>query len=110
MATADANVAFKDIDAAILVGAMPRKEGMERKDLLKANARIFEAQGKALDQVAKKTVKVSRLLCCCRPIPSQSDTRLCKVLAGLMPSWNFILFHVGLGQSLSSYTRRYIRT
>ena len=38
---------------------MPRKEGMERKDLLKANARIFETQGKALDENAKKTVKVS---------------------------------------------------
>ena len=38
---------------------MPRREGMERKDLLKANARIFEDQGKALDQYAKKTVKVN---------------------------------------------------
>ncbi|XP_070576473.1 malate dehydrogenase, cytoplasmic-like [Ptychodera flava] len=56
--TADPQVAFKDIDFAILVGAMPRREGMERKDLLKANAKIFESQGKALDQFAKKTVKV----------------------------------------------------
>ena len=56
--TADAAVAFKDIDVAILVGAMPRKEGMERKDLLKANAKIFESQGKALNDNAKKTVKV----------------------------------------------------
>ncbi|XP_073247704.1 malate dehydrogenase, cytoplasmic-like isoform X2 [Porites lutea] len=56
--TADPNVAFKDIDAAILVGAMPRKQGMERKDLLKANAKIFVVQGKALDEKAKKTVKV----------------------------------------------------
>ena len=40
---------------------MPRREGMERKDLLKANARIFEDQGKALDQYAKKTVKVKFL-------------------------------------------------
>lgn len=56
--TADPNVAFKDIDAAILVGAMPRKQGMERKDLLKANAKIFVVQGKALDKVAKKSVKV----------------------------------------------------
>ena len=39
---------------------MPRKEGMERKDLLKANAKIFETQGKALNENAKKTVKVSR--------------------------------------------------
>lgn len=51
-------MAFKDIDVAILVGAMPRKQGMERKDLLKANAKIFVEQGKALDEVAKKTVKV----------------------------------------------------
>lgn len=51
-------VAFKDIDIAILVGAMPRKEGMERKDLLAANVRIFKSQGAALDTYAKKTVKV----------------------------------------------------
>ena len=58
VATADVRVAFNNIDAAILVGAMPRKEGMERKDLLKANAKIFVEQGKALNEVAKKTVKV----------------------------------------------------
>ena len=58
IATADPLVAFKDVDAAILVGAMPRREGMERKDLLKANVKIFKEQGKALDTVAKKTVKV----------------------------------------------------
>lgn len=56
--TSDVTVAFNDIDVAILVGAMPRKEGMERKDLLKANAKIFEVQGDALNQYAKKTVKV----------------------------------------------------
>ena len=56
--TADAKDAFNNIDAAILVGAMPRREGMERKDLLKANAKIFVDQGKALNEVAKKTVKV----------------------------------------------------
>lgn len=58
VSTAETAVAFNNIDVAILVGAMPRKEGMERKDLLKANAKIFEVQGKALDQYAKKTVKV----------------------------------------------------
>lgn len=52
-------VGFKDIDAAILVGSMPRKEGMERKDLLKANVAIFKTQGQALDKYAKKTVKVT---------------------------------------------------
>ncbi|TGZ60677.1 hypothetical protein CRM22_008422 [Opisthorchis felineus] len=56
--TVEASEAFKDIDVALLVGAMPRKEGMERKDLLKANVNIFKEQGKALDQFAKKTVKV----------------------------------------------------
>ncbi|EDO41218.1 predicted protein [Nematostella vectensis] len=58
VATDDAEKAFTDIDVAILVGAMPRREGMERKDLLSANAKIFEAQGKALDKVAKKTCKI----------------------------------------------------
>jgi len=58
VATVDIAVAFKDIDVALLVGAMPRREGMERKDLLAANAKIFKQQGAALDQYAKKTVKV----------------------------------------------------
>jgi len=52
--------AFKDIDAAFLVGAMPRKEGMERKDLLAANVKIFKSQGKSLANGAKKNCKVSR--------------------------------------------------
>nr|XP_057914181.1 malate dehydrogenase 1Ab, NAD (soluble) [Doryrhamphus excisus] len=58
VATGKEEVAFKDLDVAILVGSMPRKEDMERKDLLKANAAIFESQGKALEKYAKKTVKV----------------------------------------------------
>jgi malate dehydrogenase len=53
-----ANVAFKDINYAFLVGARPRGPGMERKDLLVANAQIFSAQGKALDAVADRRVKV----------------------------------------------------
>ncbi|MSQ20351.1 MAG: malate dehydrogenase [Betaproteobacteria bacterium] len=57
-ASGDPNVAFKDIDIALLVGARPRGPGMERKDLLAANAQIFTAQGKALNAVAKRTVKV----------------------------------------------------
>lgn len=56
--TDDPEVAFDDIDAALMVGAMPRKEGMERKDLLQANANIFRDQGKILDRKAKKSVKV----------------------------------------------------
>lgn len=54
----DPMTAFKDIDFAVLVGARPRGPGMERKDLLSANAQIFTAQGKALNAVAKRTVKV----------------------------------------------------
>jgi len=50
--------AFKNIDAAFLIGAMPRKEGMERKDLLAANVKIFKSQGQSLAKHAKKTVKV----------------------------------------------------
>jgi malate dehydrogenase len=56
--TADAKAAFKDIDIAMLVGARPRGPGMERKDLLLENAKIFTEQGKALDAVAKRNVKV----------------------------------------------------
>jgi malate dehydrogenase len=57
-ATSDPAAAFKDTDIALLVGARPRGPGMERKDLLTANAQIFTAQGKALDKAAKRTVKV----------------------------------------------------
>jgi len=58
VATDDPHVAFKDCDIALLVGAKPRGPGMERKDLLLANAQIFSAQGKALDAVAKRDVRV----------------------------------------------------
>lgn len=58
VATDDANVAFKDVDYALLVGARPRGPGMERKDLLKANGAIFGPQGKALNAHAKRDVRV----------------------------------------------------
>lgn len=58
VATDDANVAFKDVDYAFLVGARPRGPGMERKDLLEANGAIFAPQGKALNAHAKRDVKV----------------------------------------------------
>ncbi len=54
----DPNVAFGDVDVALLVGAMPRKAGMERADLLTANGGIFKPQGKALSESAKKDVKI----------------------------------------------------
>ena len=56
--TDDANVAFGDVDVAMLVGAMPRKAGMERADLLSANGGIFKPQGRALSASAKKDVKI----------------------------------------------------
>jgi|TARA_R100001460_G_scaffold47948_5_gene85819 malate dehydrogenase len=56
--TDDANVAFKDANYALLVGARPRGPGMERKDLLEANAAIFSAQGKAINDNASKDIKV----------------------------------------------------
>ena len=56
--TDNANVAFKDADYALLVGSRPRGPGMERKDLLEANAAIFSVQGKALNDNASRDVKV----------------------------------------------------
>ncbi|WP_414431601.1 malate dehydrogenase [Alcanivorax sp. IL2] len=56
--TDDANVTFKDANYALLVGARPRGPGMERKDLLEANAAIFSAQGKAINDNASKDIKV----------------------------------------------------
>jgi malate dehydrogenase len=56
--TTDPRVAFKDVDVALLIGSMPREEGMSRRDLLKENVKIFKEQGKILNEVAKKTVKV----------------------------------------------------
>jgi malate dehydrogenase len=56
--TAEPEEAFADADVAVLVGAMPRKAGMERADLLEANGAIFTVQGKALNAVASRSVKV----------------------------------------------------
>jgi malate dehydrogenase len=58
VAASDAKVAFKDVDVALLVGARPRGPGMERKDLLEANGAIFVPQGKALNEVASRDVRV----------------------------------------------------
>lgn len=54
----DPNVAFKDVDYAMLVGSRPRSKGMERKDLIEANAAIFSVQGKALNDHADRAVKI----------------------------------------------------
>jgi len=84
VATDDPAVAFKDIDAAFLVGAMPRKEGMERKDLLAANVKIFKVQGEALDQHAKKSVKVLVV-----GNPANTNALICSQYAPTIPKENF---------------------
>ncbi len=58
VATDDAEVAFGDADIALLVGAMPRKQGMERSDLLTANGGIFGPQGRAINAAARREIKV----------------------------------------------------
>uniref|UniRef100_A0A646QEQ9 Malate dehydrogenase n=1 Tax=Hemiscolopendra marginata TaxID=943146 RepID=A0A646QEQ9_9MYRI len=82
--TSDEAVAFNDIDAAFLVGAMPRKEGMERKDLLAANIKIFKSQGKALDKHAKKHVKVLVV-----GNPANTNAFICSKYAPSIPKENF---------------------
>lgn len=84
IATDNPDEAFKDIDYALLVGAMPRKEGMERKDLLKANVKIFAAQGKSLDKFAKKSVKVLVV-----GNPANTNAFICKKFAPTIPPDNF---------------------
>lgn len=84
VATDDPAVAFKDIDAAFLVGAMPRKDGMERKDLLAANVKIFKVQGEALDQHAKKSVRVLVV-----GNPANTNALICAHYAPSIPKENF---------------------
>jgi len=84
VATADAKEAFTGVDFAILVGAMPRREGMERADLLKANVKIFESQGKSIDQYAKKTIKVLVV-----GNPANTNCLVCMKNAPSIPKENF---------------------
>nr|AZS52303.1 cytosolic malate dehydrogenase [Laternula elliptica] len=82
--TVDYAVGFKDVDVAILVGAMPRREGMERKDLLKANVKIFKGQGEAINEHAKKNVKVVVI-----GNPANTNALICKKYAKDIPAENF---------------------
>jgi malate dehydrogenase len=84
VATTDVNVAFKDISAAFMVGAMPRKQGMERKDLLSANVKIFKEQGQALDKNASKDVKVLVV-----GNPANTNALICSKYAPSIPKANF---------------------
>merc|ERR1712096_597198 len=84
VATDKVEVAFSDIDAAFLVGAMPRREGMERKDPLAANVKIFKVQGEALDKFAKKSVKVLVV-----GNPANTNALICSHYAPSIPKENF---------------------
>jgi len=85
IATTDIAKAFTDLDVAFLVGAMPRKEGMERKDLLAANVKIFKVQGEALAQYSKPTVKVLVV-----GNPANTNAYICaKYASSKIPARNF---------------------
>ena len=82
--TVDPAVGFKDADVCVLVGARPRGPGMERADLLQANAKIFQAQGAVIDAVAKKTVKVAVV-----GNPANTNALICSHYAPSIPKQNF---------------------
>ena len=83
-ASTDQVEAFTKIDIAVLVGAFPRRPGMERKDMLAKNAEIFQAQGKLLDTVAKKTVKVLVV-----GNPANTNALIASTCAPSIPKENF---------------------
>lgn len=83
-AHSDAMTGFKDADVALLVGARPRGPGMERKDLLEANGAIFTVQGKALDAVASRNVKVLVV-----GNPANTNALIARKSAPSLPAKNF---------------------
>ena len=83
-AHSDAMTGFKDVDVALLVGARPRGPGMERKDLLEANGAIFTVQGKALDAVASRNVKVLVV-----GNPANTNALIAQKSAPSLPAKNF---------------------
>jgi len=82
--TSDPHKAFKDVDWALLVGSVPRKEGMERSDLLKINGKIFTTQGKAISDNAKASCKVLVV-----GNPCNTNAYIAKAFAPNIPSKNF---------------------
>jgi len=82
--TADLSLAFKDVDWALLVGSVPRKEGMERGDLLKINGGIFTEQGKAISENSKATCKVLVI-----GNPCNTNAFIAKAVAKNIPERNF---------------------
>lgn len=84
VATAEPDVAFNDVSSAFLVGAMPRKQGMERRDLLAANVKIFKVQGEAINKHAKKDIKVLVV-----GNPANTNALICSKYAPSIPKENF---------------------
>jgi malate dehydrogenase len=82
--TVDPTVAFKDVDYCVLVGAFPRKKGMERKDLLAKNASIFKSQGEAIEKYASRNVKVLVV-----GNPANTNALICSHYAPSIPRENF---------------------
>ena len=76
----DCRVLFRDIDVGVFIGGFPRKEGMERKELLKLNGNIFRVQGQALNEVANKNVR-------CLVVANPANTN-CLILSTNAPSIN----------------------
>jgi malate dehydrogenase len=102
VATTKAEEAFNNCDAAILVGAVPRREGMERKDLLQKNAMIFKTQGEVLDRVAKKSVKVLVV-----GNPSNTNALITSHFAPSIPKSQFTcLTHLDLNRARGFVARR----
>ena len=95
--SADSEIGFKDADVCVLVGARPRGPGMERSDLLAANSKIFETQGKIIDKVAKKDVKVLVV-----GNPANTNALICSHFAPSIPKENFTsLTRLDMNRSLS---------
>ena len=84
IATTEIEVAFKNIDVAIFLGGFPRKQGMERKDLLLKNFEIFKSNGIALEMYAKKTVRVLVVA-----NPANTNCLICDHYSPSIPSKNF---------------------
>lgn len=82
--TTDPNVAFRDADVAILLGAFPRKQGMERKDLMEKNISIFKTMGTAIEKNANKNIKVLVV-----GNPANTNCLVCSEYAPSIPKQNF---------------------
>mmetsp|Transcript_24749 Transcript_24749/g.21932 ORF Transcript_24749/g.21932 Transcript_24749/m.21932 type:complete len:167 (-) Transcript_24749:545-1045(-) len=80
----DPEIVFKDCDVVVFIGGFPRKKGMERKELLEINGKIFKGQGAALDKVAKKTVK-----CVVVANPANTNCLILQTHAPSIPKENF---------------------